>query len=146
MTPFKIAIPLFTTRLSSTSTTWRLSGHVHPSQAGGHSCCFRGGDSCAKPPVPDICCRQTLNDEEQLQPPPPHCLPRSSYLFAAKMPFTPKRPCPDPLDDSMNDSMNDSMEKRIKRISIEGNIGMYPLWRFPSVRLASKAKITKNVS
>lgn len=31
------------------------------------------------------------------------------------MSFTPKRPCPDP--------MNDSMEKRIKRISIEGNIG-----------------------
>ncbi|XP_039863263.1 deoxycytidine kinase [Simochromis diagramma] len=30
------------------------------------------------------------------------------------MSFTPKRPCPDP--------MNDSMEKRIKRISIEGNI------------------------
>lgn len=31
------------------------------------------------------------------------------------MSFTPKRPCPDP--------MNDSMEKSIKRISIEGNIG-----------------------
>lgn len=43
------------------------------------------------------------------------------------MPVNPKRPCPDPMDDSMNeslnDSMNDSMEKRIKRISIEGNIG-----------------------
>uniref|UniRef100_A0A8P4KIY4 deoxyguanosine kinase n=1 Tax=Dicentrarchus labrax TaxID=13489 RepID=A0A8P4KIY4_DICLA len=34
------------------------------------------------------------------------------------MSLIPKRPCPDPLDDSMNDSM----EKRIKRISIEGNI------------------------
>ncbi|KAF6734986.1 Deoxycytidine kinase [Oryzias melastigma] len=30
----------------------------------------------------------------------------------------PKRPCPE----TMNESMNDSMEKRIKRISIEGNI------------------------
>lgn len=147
MMPFKIAIPLFTTRLNPPSTTWSPSGHVYPSQAGGRSTCFRGGDICAKPPLPDICCRQTLNNEEQLQKPPsPHCLPRSSYLFAAKMPFTPKRPCPDSLDVSMNDSMNDSMEKRIKRISIEGNIGMYPLWRFPPVQLASEAKMMKNVS
>lgn len=35
------------------------------------------------------------------------------------MSITPKRRCPD----SLKDSMNDSMEKRIKRISIEGNIG-----------------------
>lgn len=34
------------------------------------------------------------------------------------MSVTPKRRCPD----SLKDSMNDSMEKRIKRISIEGNI------------------------
>uniref|UniRef100_A0A1A8G566 Deoxycytidine kinase n=2 Tax=Nothobranchius korthausae TaxID=1143690 RepID=A0A1A8G566_9TELE len=38
------------------------------------------------------------------------------------MPPVPKRPCPVPLDDSMNSSMNDSMGKRIKRISVEGNI------------------------
>ncbi|XP_069369864.1 deoxycytidine kinase [Paralichthys olivaceus] len=38
------------------------------------------------------------------------------------MSLTPKRRCPDSLDDSMNDSLNDSMEKRIRRISVEGNI------------------------
>lgn len=35
------------------------------------------------------------------------------------MSITPKRRC----TDSLKDSMNYSMEKRIKRISIEGNIG-----------------------
>lgn len=35
------------------------------------------------------------------------------------MSVTTKRRCPDSLDVSMNDSM----EKRIKRISVEGNIG-----------------------
>lgn len=44
-----------------------------------------------------------------------------------KMPPVPKRPCSESIDDSMNDSLNSSMdestERRIKRISIEGNIG-----------------------
>lgn len=38
------------------------------------------------------------------------------------MSFIPKRPCPDAVNDLMNDSLNDSLEKRIRRISIEGNI------------------------
>ncbi|XP_013882830.1 deoxycytidine kinase [Austrofundulus limnaeus] len=42
------------------------------------------------------------------------------------MPPVPKRPCSESTDDSMNDSLNCSMdestERRIKRVSIEGNI------------------------
>lgn len=43
----------------------------------------------------------------------PALINEETYLL--KMSLIPKRRCPDP--------MNDSMEKRIKRISIEGNIG-----------------------
>lgn len=41
------------------------------------------------------------------------------------MSFTKKRACSDSVDESMNESesLNDSFEKRIKRISVEGNIG-----------------------
>lgn len=38
------------------------------------------------------------------------------------MPVTPKRRCP---ETAVSDSLNDSLEKRIKRISIEGNIGEF---------------------
>lgn len=46
---------------------------------------------------------------------------QARIYLRGKMSFITKRPCPNSLDDSMNDSM----EKRIKRISIEGNIGTY---------------------
>lgn len=51
------------------------------------------------------------------------------------MSITSKRRCPDPL----KDFMNDSLEKRIKRISVEGNIGKdifhYPTEEKQNVKL-----------
>lgn len=63
------------------------------------------------------------------------------FILGEIMSITPKRRCPDPL----KDSMDDSMEKRIKRISVEGNIGK-DVFHYPAKRGRTKSKTKDNVS